>query len=109
MQIWSLTQEKVDKLLKEKAAKEVELNNLLMLSAKDLWNEDLDEFEAEWNKQLAADEAAARGEVARLKKGPNKGKGVQKKLPVKKMKKVFKDDDLSSSPEPSEDDSLFEG
>ena len=55
MSIWSLTTEKVEKLLKDKGTKEAELNVLLGKSAKDLWNEDLDSFMEEWELTLAQD------------------------------------------------------
>ncbi|KAK9243853.1 DNA topoisomerase [Lipomyces tetrasporus] len=56
MPIWSLTRERYEKLLRERDAKEEELNVLLKKSAKDLWNHDLDEFEKGWKQFLKQDE-----------------------------------------------------
>ena len=52
MAIWSLTQERVDKLLKQIADKEIEIDKLIKLTPKDLWNKDLDDFIAEWHNAL---------------------------------------------------------
>src|SRR6266480_1648295 len=52
MAIWSLTQERVDKLLKSIADKEIEIDTLIKLTPKDLWNKDLDDFIAEWHNAL---------------------------------------------------------
>ncbi|RKP07961.1 DNA topoisomerase, partial [Thamnocephalis sphaerospora] len=48
MAIWSLTHEKVQQLMKERAEKESELNVLLAKTPKDLWNADLDAFMMVW-------------------------------------------------------------
>ncbi|KAK9322223.1 DNA topoisomerase [Lipomyces orientalis] len=56
MPIWSLTRERYEKLLRERDAKEEELNILLKKSAKDLWTHDLDEFEKGWKQFLKQDE-----------------------------------------------------
>ncbi|KAG5519825.1 hypothetical protein PMAC_000098 [Pneumocystis sp. 'macacae'] len=56
MPLWSLTVEKVEKLLKDKSDKENELELLLKLSVKDLWNQDLDNFVEEWETFLKHDE-----------------------------------------------------
>lgn len=50
MAIWSLTKEKIDKLLQQAADKDTELLALLERSPNDLWNEDLDNFLKEWEK-----------------------------------------------------------
>lgn len=60
MAIWSLTTEKVDRLLAERDAKEAELLELLKLSAKDIWNTDLDAVMAEWEVSAGVVRAAAR-------------------------------------------------
>lgn len=52
MAIWSLTQERVEKLRKQIGEKEDEITTLTSLSAKDIWNTDLDAFVEEWNTQL---------------------------------------------------------
>lgn len=55
MQIWSLTSERYEKLLRQKGDKHEELLVLLRKSAKDLWNEDLDTFLDAWEKFLEDD------------------------------------------------------
>lgn len=55
MTMWSLTKERYEKLLAQKDDKEKELNTLLKKSAKDLWNEDLEEFMVSWEKFLQED------------------------------------------------------
>ncbi|EMR11038.1 hypothetical protein PNEG_00635 [Pneumocystis murina B123] len=80
MPLWSLTAEKVEKLLKDKLDKENELESLLKLTAKDLWNKDLDIFVEEWKESLTHDENLS-SKVTNLKKnrGSQKlGMAVQK-------------------------------
>jgi DNA topoisomerase-2 len=55
MAIWSLTQERVEKLRKQIGDKEMEVDELIKLSPKDIWNVDLDAFVNEWNLQLEDD------------------------------------------------------
>ncbi|KAG6334084.1 hypothetical protein ID866_5000 [Astraeus odoratus] len=50
MAIWSLTKEKIEKLLQQAAEKEAELLALLERTPIELWNEDLDNFLKEWEK-----------------------------------------------------------
>lgn len=59
MPLWSLTIERVEKLRKDKLDKENELDSLLKLTPKDLWNKDLDEFVEEWEKTLKNEENLA--------------------------------------------------
>ncbi|KAI6716591.1 hypothetical protein JHW43_000850 [Diplocarpon mali] len=54
--IWSLTQERVDKLKAQMAAKKVEHDTMEKLSEKDLWCADLDELAHEWEVQLREEE-----------------------------------------------------
>ncbi|CAE6368969.1 unnamed protein product [Rhizoctonia solani] len=58
MAIWSLTREKVERLINEQNAKEAEWNELLKRKPMDLWNEDLDEFLKAWNEMLEEDAEA---------------------------------------------------
>ena len=44
MAMWSLTQERIDDLLKKKGDKHAELRRLQQKEPADLWNDDLDEF-----------------------------------------------------------------
>ena len=73
MAIWSLTKERIDKILSQIADKEAEIDALIKLSKEDLWKKDLDEFVNEWRFQLA--------EEARLeRKVRNMGRRVSSKL-----------------------------
>ncbi|SCV05485.1 LANO_0H08526g1_1 [Lachancea nothofagi CBS 11611] len=56
MKIWSLTKEKYERLLQQKQEREVELEALLRLSAKDLWNQDLDAFSKAYEAFMERDE-----------------------------------------------------
>ncbi|WWD17171.1 hypothetical protein CI109_101609 [Kwoniella shandongensis] len=61
MAIWSLTAEKVEKLISERDGKEQELIELLKLTPQDIWNHDLDSFLAEWQLCLDDDANVAKG------------------------------------------------
>jgi DNA topoisomerase-2 len=50
MSIWNLTMDKVEALVRDKEAKQVELEALSKQSAKDLWRTDLDVFLAKWEE-----------------------------------------------------------
>ena len=52
MPLWSLTQERVDKLLRQIGDKEEEIDELIKLSKEEIWNRDLDAFIQEWHDQL---------------------------------------------------------
>lgn len=65
MAIWSLTQERVEKLLKQIGDKEMEIDALIQLSPKDLWTRDLDAFIQEWHDQLD-DEAKQARKIANM-------------------------------------------
>lgn len=80
MAIWSLTREKVDKLLQEVANKELEIDELLKLSPKQLWATDLDGFITEWRLALEEDERrASEGTVKKKRGGKMLGKGAKGK------------------------------
>lgn len=87
MAIWSLTRERYEKLLKQREDKEAELQRLLQLSAKDLWNTDLDDFLEGWHQFLEED-LKERNSVV-----PNKATKARKRRqratePAKKKVKV---------------------
>ncbi|KAH0008439.1 hypothetical protein KCU80_g21732, partial [Aureobasidium melanogenum] len=90
MAIWSLTQERVEKLLKQIGDKEAEVDALIELSPKDLWTKDLDELLEEWHTQLEVEET-------RAKKSKSKGRRTSHKLGLlgnsKKRKSNDSDDD----------------
>ena len=50
MPIWSLTMEKVEQLLKDKASKEDQVKHLIGQTVNDLWTADLDAFLAKWDE-----------------------------------------------------------
>lgn len=98
MAIWSLTQEKVEKLLKQIGDKEEEVDTLIKLSPKDIWNVDLDAFVDEWNTQLD-EEAKRKKKIAGItRRASHKlGIGASKGGKAKKKRKAGDSD--------SEDDS----
>ena len=86
MPIWSLTKERVEKLLKQISDKEIEMDTLIKLSKEDLWNRDLEEFIAEWRFQLADQDkrekhirSLGRRESRKLKIGAAKGGAGRKR------------------------------
>ena len=93
MAIWSLTRERVEKLLHDRGLKEAELNALLKLSAKDLWKTDLDDFEKEWEKLLEADDILA-SKTDTIKKKIKGSKLAGKKV----VRKKAESDDEEFSP-----------
>ncbi|KAF6813723.1 DNA topoisomerase 2 [Colletotrichum sojae] len=86
MPIWSLTYERLERLQRQIDAKQAEHDALLALSEKDLWCNDLDEFVAEWENQMALD-AEIQTSIRRL------GRRVSKKIGAGKGRKAKKDDD----------------
>lgn len=93
MAIWSLTEEKVNKLLKEQAEKEHELNELLKLSPTDLWNADLDHFLIEWENVLETDARVQASGKAMANKGKAKSIAAKAMSKAKKGKAANSDDD----------------
>ncbi|EIW70432.1 hypothetical protein TREMEDRAFT_43154 [Tremella mesenterica DSM 1558] len=90
MAIWSLTAEKVEKLLAERDGKEQELIELLKLSAQNLWDRDLDKFLSEWESLLLDDVSAA-------KTNKPKTKAALKVAEKKKRRANGEDSDESDS------------
>lgn len=96
MAIWSLTQERVEKLLRQIGDKETEITVLTGKSAQDLWRTDLDELLLEWHTQLE-------DEANRDKKIKSKTRRVSGKLGIggkasKKRKADGSDDDSDFGP-----------
>ncbi|CAP97358.1 DNA topoisomerase II top2-Penicillium chrysogenum [Penicillium rubens Wisconsin 54-1255] len=60
MPMWSLTQERVEKLRRQIGDKETEVDVLIKLSKEDIWTRDLDEFIQEWRFQLEDEDRRAR-------------------------------------------------
>ncbi|KAI9815208.1 MAG: DNA topoisomerase 2 [Thelocarpon impressellum] len=91
MAIWSLTKERVDKLLQQIAKREEEVDALIKLSVKDLWNRDLDDFIAEWRLQLDDERKRAR-KVANLGRRASNKLKLGPKGPAAKKRKAQGDD-----------------
>ena len=72
MALWSLTEERVERLLKQIGEKELEVDALMKKSKEDLWKADLDDFIAEWHFQLEDEK--------QRQKGIRKGRRVSKKF-----------------------------
>ena len=86
MPIWSLTKERVEKLLNQIGDKELEIDALIKLSKEDLWKRDLDDFINEWRFQLEDEDKRqkkitklGRRESRKLKIGAAKGPGGRKR------------------------------
>ncbi|KAL3233710.1 DNA topoisomerase 2 [Nakaseomyces bracarensis] len=98
LRIWSLTKERYEKLLKQKQEKEVELENLLKLSAKDLWNNDLDDFLKAYEEFQKMDLFLRNSAVPKTKGKGKKRKGddddydPSKKKPARRVKRVKKEE-----------------
>ena len=91
MAIWSLTKERVDKLLKQIGEKQTEIDELIKLSKEDIWNKDLDDFMNEWNFQLA-DDIARRKQIQGMKRRVSSKLKVQGK-PARQRKGGESDDE----------------
>ena len=94
MPIWSLTKERVEKILKQVGDKELEIDTLIKLSKGDLWTRDIDDFLAEWRFELN-DEAKRQKKFARM------DRRASKKLNIaagRKRKTDSDDDDFDIAP-----------
>lgn len=98
MPIWSLTKERIEKLLKQVGDKELEIDDLIKLTKEELWKRDLDEFIEEWRFQLD-------DEKKRQKKVANMGRRASTKLKIgggpaggRKRKADSDDSDFDSAP-----------
>lgn len=93
MPIWSLTQERVERLRRQIGDKEVEIDTLIKLSKEDIWKRDLDDFIAQWRFELE-------DEDRRLRKASRMGRRTSSKLmtgggraPAARKRKAADDDD----------------
>ncbi|EIW65215.1 type II DNA topoisomerase [Trametes versicolor FP-101664 SS1] len=96
MAIWSLTKEKIDKLLQQAKEKETELLTLLELTPIQIWQTDLDAFLDQWKTTCIDWEAklcAAEGDGA-----AKKGKKKAGKLPFAAPKKTKAEEDDDFKP-----------
>ncbi|KAJ5679904.1 DNA topoisomerase II eukaryotic-type [Penicillium macrosclerotiorum] len=73
MPMWSLTQERVERLRRQIGDREMEIDKLIKLSKEEIWTTDLDEFINEWRFQLEDEER-------RLRKVQNMGRRASSKL-----------------------------
>lgn len=98
MAIWSLTQERVEKLLKQIGDKEAEVDELQKLSAKDIWNVDLEAFVEEWHTQQD-EEHKRKKKIASMTRRDSRKLGIAggKGKGKKKRKMGDSDDDDSGS------------
>lgn len=96
MAIWSLTQERVEKLLRQIGDKESEIDALQKLSPKDIWTVDLDAFVEEWNTQLD-DDKKRKKKIASITRRASKKLGIGAGKPGKGKKKRSLDDSASDS------------
>jgi DNA topoisomerase-2 len=85
MPLWSLTQERVDKLLRQISDKEIQMDALIKLSKEDLWRRDLDDFIAEWRFQLEEEQQRQRN-IAKTAKNRRTSKKFKIGPAVKKRK-----------------------
>ena len=99
LNFWNITYEKVDELLKQKEAKEKELEELKMTSVETLWIRDLDNFLEELDKYEIQEEED-RLVAERLNK--KVGGKIEKKKKRKKNEKNKLDNSVSSISEDSE-------
>jgi DNA topoisomerase-2 len=91
MAIWSLTQERVEKLRKQIGDKEEEVDALIKMSPKDIWNVDLDAFVDEWNTQLD-EEAKRKKKIASITRRASHKLGIGASKGGKKKKRKAGDD-----------------
>lgn len=97
MPIWSLTKERVEKLLKQVGDKEIEIDTLIKLTKEDLWTRDLDDFLAEWRFQLA-DEADRQKKVSRMGRRASRKLNIAGGVAGRKRKNDSDDDDFDVAP-----------
>ena len=97
MPIWSLTKERVEKLLKQVGDKEIEIDTLIKLTKEDLWTRDLDDFLAEWRFQLD-DEAKRQRKVANMGRRASKKLNIAGGVAGRKRKNNSDDDDFDVAP-----------
>jgi DNA topoisomerase-2 len=88
MPIWSLTIERMEKLIRDRDLKKEELRLLQQKTAKDLWRFDLKEFEGKWETVQAGLEA--KSSARNVKKG---AKGVRGMSTSVKRKSVVVDEE----------------
>lgn len=94
MPIWSLTKERVEKLLKQIRDMEAEIDTLITLTREDLWLRDLDAFINEWRIQLD-EEAKLQKKVANMGRRASSKLKIDAKGPARRRKAQGEDPDDS--------------
>jgi DNA topoisomerase-2 len=97
MAIWSLTQERVEKLLRQIGDKEFEIDELIKISPKELWLRDLEEFILVWHAQIEEERKLKK----KIEKGGRRGSrklGLAGK-PAKRKAKDESDDEYGGGGE----------
>ncbi|KOS14543.1 dna topoisomerase ii [Malassezia pachydermatis] len=98
MSIYSLTKERVDRLLKERDETEAQLKVLLGRSPQNLWDEDLTAFLEEWEAILAEDERKAQLTTKSVAVQPKK-----RRAPVKHKTKEESASPVKKAPGPKKE------
>src|SRR6201996_5625637 len=97
MPIWSLTQERVEKILKQIGDREHEIDELIKLTPKDIWTKDLDDFINEWHAELD-EEQKRKKKIAGISRRASAKLGIGIKGGKKtKKRRVGSDSDNSGS------------
>lgn len=91
MAIWSLTQERVEKLQDKIGDKELEIDALTKLTPRDLWTRDLDAFVEEWNLQID-EEGKRKKKIASMTRRASQKLGFGASKGGKRKKKRAGDD-----------------
>lgn len=94
MPIWSLTKERIEKLLAHIHDMELEIDTLIKLTREDLWSRDLDDFINEWRTQLQ-EESNLRKKIASLGRRASSKLNINAKVPGRKRKGQGEDPDDS--------------
>ena len=93
MAIWSLTEERIEKLMKQIGEKEAEIKTLTDTTDKQLWVKDLDDFLNEWRFELADETKRAKEIAAKGRRASTKLRIAAPKGGAKKRKADNSDDD----------------
>lgn len=94
MPIWSLTKERLEKLLAQIRDMEVEIDALIKLTREELWSRDLDDFINEWRTQLD-EEAKLRKQMASMGRRASSKLNIGGKVPKRQRKAQGEDPDDS--------------
>lgn len=87
----------MEQLLKQRDAKETELNDLAKMMPQHLWDNDLDRFMEEWNDLIEKDAEAADRVANKTKNKGATARRVQKAIKKKRGDSDDEDDDFSAA------------